>query len=106
MYFIAFIQKNKNFYLKYSNTLISENTFIKLNKNNTGNDERFNLNNSLNNEELELYKINLFFDKKKLLELLEKEDFSIMYKLDIVKKENIKQMNLNAGGLWKDWENE
>lgn len=113
MYFIALIQKNKNIYLKYSNTLknaenilSSENTFIKLNRNNTGNDVRFNLNYSINSEELELYKINILFEKKKLLEILEKEDFSIFNKLDMIKKEFIKPMNLTAGGLWKDWENE
>jgi hypothetical protein len=65
----------------------------------SGKDERFTINNltNINLNEENRYKLLKFFEKKKLLDILENDKVSICTKLNIVKDNSIQVFNLTAG---------
>jgi hypothetical protein len=67
----------------------------------TGNDERYPINETIN--ETEIYNIYKNHEKKKLLDILENDKISINTKLNLLEDNTIKPINLTAGGLMDDF---
>lgn len=72
-------------------------------KKNHGYDERFPLNNT-NSSKTELHKIANYFDKKRLLDILENENVSLFTKILLLNDNSIKSTNIFAGGLMNDFD--
>ena len=68
---------------------------------NTGNDERYPINET--NNQTQLYNINKNYEKKKLLDILKNDKISINTKLKLLEDNSIKPINLKAGGLLDDF---
>ena len=94
---------------KIFKTIIFSNTFSRHNniiinginsKKSSGYDERYSVNNTYNNiNSTQLGNIVQFFDKKKLLNILEDDNVSLYTKIILLKNNNIKKSSLFAGGL-------
>ena len=67
----------------------------------TGNDERFPINETIN--EIQLYNIYKLHENKKLLDIIENDKISINTKLNLLEDNTIKPINLTAGGLMDDF---
>ena len=93
-------------YYKNSFTFISPiiNTFPEINgfPPNTGNDERYVMNKT--NDEEQIYNIYQNLEKKKLLDKLQNKNLSIITKLDLLQDNSIKSPNFTAGGLFDDFD--
>ena len=109
LYFLAFIPKNMVIQRKQLNTFSLDNELLitktKILQNITGNDERFANNNltDIDNEKNK-YKLLEFFEKKKLLDILENDKVSIPIKLSFIKDDSIKGFNLTAGLKKEDYD--
>lgn len=68
---------------------------------NSGNDERYPINET--NNEVEIYNIYKNYENKKLLDILENDKISINTKLNLLEDNIIKPINLTAGGLMDDF---
>ena len=68
---------------------------------NSGNDERFPINDT--NNEAQIINIYKNHEKKKLLDILQNDKISINIKLDLLEDNTIKPINLTAGGLMDDF---
>jgi len=98
--FLTYIQKNKFIILNENS-----NTFNKV-KNNSkynGFDNRYIHINETEEQE-ELYKIHKHFENKKLLDILQNENVSLITKLILLQDNRIKSHNIFAGGLTKDFD--
>jgi hypothetical protein len=114
LYFLACIPKNtKNMViqLKQLNTFSLENelpiTKTKILQNITGNDERFTNKNltDIDINEKNKYKLLEFFEKKKLLDILENDKVTIPIKLSVIKDDNsIRGFRLTAGLKKEDYD--
>jgi len=84
-----------------SNTLKSKSISEKYN----GYDQRI-LNETLNTnqKDVNLFKIQKYFEKKKLLDILQDKNVSISTKLLLLQDNSIKSCNLYAGGIMKDFD--
>lgn len=101
----------KHYQLLSTNSItFPENKYL-LNKNVTGNDDKYEKNMTIVNITTtnEMEKIILLYNKKRILDILQNEKISTNAKLDIITTNidkfdtyNIKQSNLKAGGLFKD----
>lgn len=91
------------YYKKYSNNYYLLSTFSNTNYRNVhaGNDERYPINETIN--EVEIYNIYKNHEKKKLLDILQNDKISINTKVDLLQDNNIKTINLTAGGLMDDF---
>ena len=95
--FVIYFKKYINNY-SYLLSTISNTNHKSLN---TGNDERYPINET--NNEVEIYNIYKNHQNKKLLDILENDKISINRKLDLLQDNNIKPINLTAGGLMDDF---
>jgi hypothetical protein len=68
---------------------------------NSGNDERFPINETTNEGQMNNIYIN--HEKKKLLDILQNDKVSINIKLNLLHDNNIKPINLTASGLMDDF---
>ena len=97
LFFIIYFKKNinNNSYLlsSFSNT-----NHISVY---TGNDERFPINET--NNEAQINNIYINHEKKKLLDVLQNDKISINTKLNLLQDNDIKPINLTAGGLMDDF---
>ena len=75
----------------------------KYSKKSSGYDERFPLNNT-NSDNKELYNIASYLGKKKLLDILQNENVSLMTKIFLLNDNTIKPHNIFAGGLMRDFD--
>jgi hypothetical protein len=97
--FLVCVQKNN-----LSNLIENSNTLNKI-KNSykyNGFDHR-NLTNE-NEDKKKLYKIHKHFENKKLLDILQNENVSLVTKLVLLQDNRIKASNVFAGGLMKDFD--
>lgn len=69
----------------------------------SGYDERFPLNNT-NSDNIELYNIAIFLEKKKLLDILQNENVSLMTKIFLLNDNTIRPHNIFAGGLMDNFD--
>jgi hypothetical protein len=67
----------------------------------TGNDERYPINET--NNDVEIYNIYKNHENKNLLDILQNDKISINTKVDLLKDNTIKPINLTAGGLMDDF---
>ena len=67
----------------------------------SGNDERYPVNETINH--VELNNIYRNYENKKLLDILENDKISINTKLNLLKDNSIKPINLKSGGLMNDF---
>lgn len=93
--------------LKCSNTFTNSDKYMLQKKiivhNNSGYDERFpNITNDYNIEQV--LKIKQYFEKKKLLKILQDENVSIITKIAYLKDNSITPNNIVSGGLLKDFD--
>ena len=97
LFFIMYFKKNIN----NNSYLLS--TFSNNNPRSvyTGNDERFPINETTN--EAQMNNIYINHEKKKLLDILQNDKVSINIKLNLLHDNTIKPINLTAGGLMDDF---
>jgi len=69
----------------------------------SGYDERFPLNNT-NTYNTELHNIAIYFEKKKLLDILQNENVSLLTKIFLLNDNSIKPHNIFEGGLMSDFD--
>ena len=99
-FILCFILYLKNYNRNNSNLSSNlKNTYYRIF--NTGNDERYPINEK--NNETQLYNIYKNFERKKLLDILENDKISINTKLSLLEDNSVKSNNLNAGGLMDDF---
>ena len=72
-------------------------------KKSSGYDERYPLNNT-NSDNIKLYNIARYFEKKKLLDILENENVALTIKIFLLNDNTIKPNNIFAGGLMRDFD--
>lgn len=84
------------------------NTFQKIeniiNNTNSGNDKRYPEQENENEYNKDIHKLQLLYKKKQILDILQDEKVSINTKLNLIKDDNIKPVNLYAGGLMNDFD--
>ena len=91
------------YFKKYNNNSYLLSSFSNTNHRSvyTGNDERFPINETIN--EIQLYNIYKIHENKKLLDIIENDKISINTKLNLLEDNTIKPINLTAGGLMDDF---
>jgi hypothetical protein len=91
------------YFKKYINSSYLLSTFSNTNYRsvNSGNDEKYPINET--NNEVEIYNIYKNHENKKLLDILENDKISINTKLNLLQDNTIKSINLTAGGLMDDF---
>jgi hypothetical protein len=98
--FLVYIQKNQFSILnENSNTLNKIKNGYKYN----GFDHRYKYINKTEEQE-KLYNIHKHFENKKLLDILQNENISLITKLLLLQDNRIKPHNIFAGGLTKDFD--
>ena len=93
IYFKKYINNNSYLLSTFSNT--------NYRSVNSGNDERFPINETTNEGQMNNIYIN--HEKKKLLDILQNDKVSINIKLNLLHDNNIKPINLTASGLMDDF---
>ena len=93
IYFKKYINNNSYLLSTFSNT--------NYRSVNSGNDERYPINET--NNEAEIYNIYKNHENKKLLDILQNDKISINIKLNLLEDNTIKPINLTAGGLMDDF---
>ena len=94
---------NQNTYNNQNTFFNQYSTFLHKQRNSYGGyDERYSNHTSFNHTEF--FKIKQYFDKKKLLNLLQDEKISLYSKISLLKMNSITACNICAGGLLKDFE--
>ena len=93
IYFKKYINNNSYLLSTFSNT--------NYRSVNSGNDERYPINET--NNEAEIYNIYKNHENKKLLDILQNDKISINTKLDLLEDNTIKPINLTVGGLMDDF---
>ena len=93
VYFNKYINNNSYLLSTFSNT--------NYRSVNSGNDERYPINET--NNEAQMNNIYINHEKKKLLDILQNDKISINTKLDLLEDNTIKPINLTAGGLMDDF---
>ena len=93
IYFKKYINNNSYLLSTFSNT--------NYRSVNSGNDERFPINET--NNEAQMNNIYINHEKKKLLDILQNDKISINIKLNLLEDNIIKPINLTAGGLMGDF---
>ena len=93
IYFKKYINNNSYLLSTFSNT--------NYRSVNSGNDERYPINDT--NNEAEMYNIYKNHENKKLLDILQNDKISINIKLNLLEDNIIKPINLTAGGLMDEF---
>ena len=93
IYFKKYINNNSYLLSTFSNT--------NYRSMNSGNDERFSINDT--NNEAQINNIYINQEKKKLLDILQNDKISINIKLNLLEDNIIKPINLTAGGLMDEF---
>ena len=93
VYFKKYINNNSYLLSTFSNT--------NYRSVNSGNDERYPINET--NNEAQMNNIYINHEKKKLLDILQNDKISINIKLNLLHDNSIKPINLTAGGLMDDF---
>jgi hypothetical protein len=93
IYFKKYINNNSYLLSTFSNT--------NYRSANSGNDERYPINET--NNEAQMNNIYINHEKKKLLDILQNDKISINIKLNLLHDNAIKPINLTAGGLMDDF---
>ena len=93
IYFKKYINNNSYLLSTFSNT--------NYRSANSGNDERYPINET--NNEAQMNNIYINHEKKKLLDILQNDKVSINIKLNLLHDNTIKPINLTAGGLMDDF---
>ena len=93
IYFKKYINNNSYLLSTFSNT--------NYRSVNSGNDERYPINET--NNEAEIYNIYKNHENKKLLDILQNDKISINIKLNLLEDNIIKPINLTAGGLMDEF---
>ena len=93
IYFKKYINNNSYLLSTFSNT--------NYRSANSGNDERYPINET--NNEAQRYNIYINHENKKLLDILQNDKISINIKLNLLEDNIIKPINLTAGGLMDEF---
>ena len=95
--FIVYCKK----YINNNSYLLSTFSNTNYRSMNSGNDERFPINGT--NNEAQINNIYKNHENKKLLDILQNDKISINTKLDLLEDNTIKPINLTVGGLMDDF---
>ena len=95
--FIVYCKK----YINNNSYLLSTFSNTNYRSANSGNDERYPINET--NNEAQIYNIYINHENKKLLDILQNDKISINTKLDLLEDNTIKPINLTVGGLMDDF---